>query len=174
MRAATAQGLALAFVALVIVAPPARGQATPDGPPTEVTPQGAPPASQPPPPPATVPAPPLASSESPAPSASDTGQWVYTSQYGWVWMAYGDQYVYTPADETSDPYEYVYYPAQGWVWLVAPWVWGVGPLPWFGSVGPWHYHWYRGPAYHPRSAARPLFRGGVRHSSGTAHGGGRH
>src|SRR5437870_4409488 len=28
-----------------------------------------------------------------SPPPQQTGQWVYTSQYGWVWMPYGRQYV---------------------------------------------------------------------------------
>jgi hypothetical protein len=68
------------------------------------------------------------------------GQWIYTRQYGWVWMPYGDQYVRAGADSTA--YSYVYYPSSGWVWLSTPWVYGTGPRPYFGHRGYAHYRWY--------------------------------
>lgn len=76
------------------------------------------------------------------------GQWVFTSQYGWVYMPYGEQYVYT---HRTSPYAYVYYPTLGWRWLAAPWVIGSGPYPHFGTHGPFAYAWYRGlhQARHP-------------------------
>src|SRR5437868_2252997 len=73
---------------------------------------------QPPPPPVQVqeaPAP-------PAPQASwvrayPTGQWVYTSDYGWVWV---------PARSVTTvvegvPYAELYTPTYGWTWYVSPW-----------------------------------------------------
>ena len=77
----------------------------------------------------------------PAQPAS-AGQWVYTQQYGWVWMPYGDAYSYVPPDGEGEPYEYVYYPAYGWTWVVAPWIWGFGPWPYFGVFGPAHFGWF--------------------------------
>lgn len=76
------------------------------------------------------------------------GQWVYTSQYGWIYMPYGDQYVYSHA---ASPYAYAYYPAFGWRWVAAPWIIGSGPYPYFGTHGPFAYGWYRGLAHagHP-------------------------
>ena len=71
------------------------------------------------------------------------GQWVYTSQYGWVFMPYGAQYSYDSAEADRYPYSYVYYPGFGWVWIAAPWVWGQGPYPYFGGSGPWRYRWYQ-------------------------------
>jgi hypothetical protein len=41
--------------------------------------------------------------------AVPAGQWVYTQQYGWVWMPYGDAYSYVPPDGQGQPYEYVVY-----------------------------------------------------------------
>src|SRR5690242_3218562 len=73
-----------------------------------------------------------------APSTS--GQWVYTSQYGWVWMPYGSAYTYLPASAYPDMY--VYAPAFGWRWVVAPWVWGIGPHPYFGVYGWNRFAWY--------------------------------
>jgi hypothetical protein len=73
----------------------------------------------------------------PAPAG---GQWVYTSQYGWVWMPYGSAYTYVPAGAYPDMY--VYYPSYGWRWVVAPWVWGIGPRPYFGLYGWARYGWY--------------------------------
>jgi hypothetical protein len=84
----------------------------------------------------------------PATQAATAGQWVYTEQYGWIWMPYGTQYTYEGgSDNVAQPYSYAYYPAYGWMWLAAPWVWGWGGYPYFGVVGPWHYPWYRG-LYH--------------------------
>ncbi len=70
------------------------------------------------------------------------GQWVYTAQYGWVWMPYASAYTYVPPDGYGEPYMYVYHPYYGWNWLGAPWVWGWGPWPVFGVAGPGFYAWY--------------------------------
>ena len=95
-------------------------------------------------PPAQAPAPPFAdeprtAQRSPVPP----GQWVYTQQYGWIWMPYADEYTWVPPDGYGEPYAYVYYPVAGWTWIVAPWVWGVGPWPHFGFRGPVSFAWYR-------------------------------
>ncbi len=74
-------------------------------------------------------------------AAPASGQWVYTSQYGWVWMPYGDTYTYLPTDGGA-PDMYVYYPSVGWCWVVAPWIWGWGAAPYFGIYGTGHYGWY--------------------------------
>jgi hypothetical protein len=73
--------------------------------------------------------------------AAPSGQWVYTSQYGWVWMPYGTSYTYLPTNGGT-PNMYVYYPAVGWSWVIAPWVWGWGAMPWFGYAGWSGYPWY--------------------------------
>src|SRR5262245_30590793 len=67
------------------------------------------PTKEPPPPPANTPPPPT------------EGQWVYTEQYGWVWMPYGSEYTYEPSSNDAVPYGYVYTPTYGWSWLEAPW-----------------------------------------------------
>jgi len=36
------------------------------------------------------------------------GQWVYTEQYGWIWMPYGNQYTYEGTAYDTTPYSYVY------------------------------------------------------------------
>ncbi|HQR29455.1 MAG TPA: hypothetical protein PLL32_03530, partial [Anaeromyxobacteraceae bacterium] len=69
------------------------------------------------------------------------GQWVFTSQYGWVWMPYGTSFTYLPASGAT-PNMFVYYPAVGWSWVIAPWVWGWGPRPWFGWAGWAGYPWW--------------------------------
>jgi uncharacterized membrane protein YgcG len=74
-------------------------------------------------------------------STTPAGQWVYTSQYGWVWMPYGNSYTYLPTSGSA-PNMYVYYPAVGWSWVIAPWVWGWGAMPWFGYAGYGGYPWY--------------------------------
>jgi hypothetical protein len=83
------------------------------------------------------PQPPPSVSVAPGPAS---GQWVYTSQYGWVWMPYGSAYTYAPAGAYPDMY--VYFPSYGWRWVVAPWVWGIGPRPYFGVYGWARYGWY--------------------------------
>ncbi len=125
-----------------------------------------PPAEAPPAPPAEPPAPPsvMQSPEANTPQpqgqqATGQGQWVFTSQYGWLWMPYGAQYTYEPPAVQGSyvyPYSYVYYPSYGWAWLYSPWVWGWGPSPFFGYYGPRHFVWYRGPGFYPRGwVARP-------------------
>jgi len=85
------------------------------------------------------------------------GQWVFTAQYGWLWMPYAIQYVHEPSLDSAHPQAFVYHPTYGWTWVPAPWVWGWGVVPFYGSQGPWHFAWYRGPTYiHPRSG---LYRG---------------
>ncbi len=93
-----------------------------------VAPPGPPPAGAPPPPPG---------------SGLPDGQWVYTQQYGWIWMTTGDQYTYVPPDGTGEPLEYVYYGPAGWTWIAAPWVWGYGPRPYWGRTRPDRFAWYR-------------------------------
>jgi hypothetical protein len=86
------------------------------------------------------------------------GQWVYTQQYGWIWMPYGDAFTYVPPSGYGEPLEYVFYPTFGWSWVVAPWIWGSGPWPYFGTFGPrrfaWYGHgWWRSPSrWHYRPA----------------------
>ena len=129
------------------------------GTPLSVQPSGSAPMQMPPPPPAQPPALPVEQEQvqqMPAPVPAQplaqqqdaAGQWVYTPQYGWLWMPYGTQYTYEGAgDNQSQPYSYVYYPTYGWTWLAAPWVWGWGAYPYFGVAGPWNFGWYRG-LYH--------------------------
>lgn len=156
------------------------GQATEE---PAAQPPTAAPAETPPAPPAELPQPPLQQFEQAAPAPTETapqtyeaapqpmpqaaepapaqGQWVYTQQYGWVWMPYGSQYTYTPTQTGVYPSEYVYYPSYGWTWVVAPWVFGWGTTPYFGVYGASHFGWYhhatfggwRG-GYHPAYGAR--------------------
>jgi len=79
-----------------------------------------------------------------SPAPQRTGQWVYTSQYGWVWMPYGRQYVDEGTYGADSPYQYVYCVGLGWSWFAAPWLWGWGAYPYFGVWGPHHFGWYRG------------------------------
>ncbi len=108
--------------------------------PQPVQPPSPAPTNLPPPPSAELPAPPSNEPEA-SEQVAPTGQWVYTDQYGWVWMPYGDAYSYVPSNG-AEPDMYVYYPSVGWCWVVAPWLWGFGPLPFFGIYGPWHFGWY--------------------------------
>src|SRR5512137_1597510 len=123
--AAPAVLTAVAALAAVVLAFMPSSAAPDDAPTLAVQPSSPAPGFQPPPPGAYEPAPAVQG----APEADGngvSGQWVYTSQYGWVWMPHGDAYVNVPA--TGDaPNMYVYYPSVGWAWVVAPWVWGWGP-----------------------------------------------
>lgn len=112
-------------------------QAAPAQPPPSAEP-GAPPTSR-------APSPPFADEprRTAAVAQAPPGQWIYTQQYGWVWMPYADDYTYVPPDGYGEPYAYVYYPAFGWTWITAPWVWGFGPWPYFGAHGPVFFAWYR-------------------------------
>src|SRR5512140_1385165 len=89
------------------------------GPPTPDQGQGSttvssdPPSQTPPPAPAEIPAAPR---NQPQAAGVPPGQWVYTDQYGWVWMPYGDAYTSVPADGYGEPYMYLYEPAYGWTW----------------------------------------------------------
>jgi hypothetical protein len=73
--------------------------------------------------------------------AAPAGQWVFTSQYGWVWMPHGNSFTFLPANGAT-PNMFVFYPAVGWSWVVAPWVWGWGAMPWFGFAGWGGYPWW--------------------------------
>jgi hypothetical protein len=74
----------------------------------------------------------------PAPPA---GQWVYTQQYGWIWMPYGSAYTYV-APGYDYPYQYAWQVGIGWTWFAAPWVVGWGPWPFFGVAGAVGFAWY--------------------------------
>ncbi|GEJ56536.1 hypothetical protein [Anaeromyxobacter diazotrophicus] len=149
-------------LALLLAAAPALGLTQPADPgapppaPAPAPPEGAPPAAQPatpqppapPPPPAQVTSPPEVApppAAAPQPAAGPPGQWVYTDQYGWLWMPYGRAYTYIPGDPQVFPDAYVYYPAYGWRWVVAPWIYGYGPAPYWGALGPRPFVWYSRP-----------------------------
>jgi hypothetical protein len=85
------------------------------------------------------PAPPSGNVYAQQPPAPPAGQWVYTPQYGWVWMPYGQQYV-----DAYSPRQYVYSVRFGWSWVAAPWLVGPGVHLWFGRLGPSRFGWYRG------------------------------
>ena len=106
----------------------------------------------------------------PAPAATlvapaPAGQWVYTTQYGWIWTPYSADYTYAPSADVA--YTYAYYPRFGWRWIASPWVLGIGPSPRWGRLGPVHFAWYG----HPRTyvvahggwRARPVYRAPAPH-----------
>ncbi len=138
-------------------APPSDLQPPPEPPP----PPGAPAAQSAPPPVANLPTPPAAT---PEPVAGAAGQWVYTNQYGWLWIPYAREYTFIPSDAQVFPDQYVYYPAYGWRWVVAPWVYGYGPAPYWGALGPRFFLWY----------SRPWFRVGGYWGWGGYHGWGQY
>jgi len=61
------------------------------------------------------------------------GQWVYTSDYGWVWIPAGA----TSSEADGLPYAYLYTPHIGWTWYLSPWGWGAY------SFGLWVTHPWR-------------------------------
>jgi len=93
----------------------------------------------------------------PATSSATTratdGQWVFTQQYGWVWIPYDRSYTYIGPEDY--PYSYIYYPTVGWCWLYSPWIYGWGPGPYWGPYGRVHFAWYARPWF-----SRPIYRGG--------------
>jgi hypothetical protein len=105
-----------------------------------VQPPGPPPGSLPPPPPN------LAS--------RPEGQWVFTQQYGWIWMPHGDAFTWVPPGATGEPLEFVFHGSYGWTWVAAPWVWGAGPSPWFGRPGPRPYAWFQRGTHRPPQRGR--------------------
>ncbi len=160
------------FALLLSLLTPAAALGAEPSSPAQPAPQAeAPPdASVPPPPEAQPPAPPAQAEASPpiqAPPAraAPDGQWVYTAQYGWVWMPYDRGYVRAPPD--GEPYMFVYGPTLGWTWVAAPWVWGWGPVPRFGVWSGVGFFWWGhgwGPGWH---AWRPLaFRHGYPYRCG--------
>jgi hypothetical protein len=161
--------LAVPIAIGLLSATPAFGQANPQ-------PPSSPPAAQPPEPPSDIPSAPQVRSQQEEQDAAPEqatagedsdpahGQWVYTQQYGWVWMPYGSQYTYTPTETGASPYEYVYYPSYGWTWLAAPWVFGFGASPFFGALGPRNFVWYNHAFYGGvfRPGFRPIYGNGYR------------
>jgi hypothetical protein len=129
------------FIVVVLLLSPslARAMDGNEAPPAAAQPTAPEPTLAPPAPPE-MPAPP-AEQQALTQEAPASGQWVYTGQYGWVWMPYGDSYTYQPTDGGA-PDMYVYYPTVGWCWVVAPWVWGWGAQPYFGIYGTGRFGWY--------------------------------
>jgi len=129
------------------------------------------PAETPPAPPATPPAPPneLLNSDDMGQVQADEGQWVYTAQYGWVWMPYGDAYTQVSPDGTVAT-TYVYEPDVGWLWVLAPWVLGWGPVPYWGVPGVIHLGWHAHPWFHRGAYWGRSYYGGHR-IPGSRHGG---
>src|SRR5262245_53392085 len=107
----------LALVAGLAVAPAGAQSEDQASEPVPAEPSSPAPSNVPPPPPTETPGPPT-NQPPPAVHAAPQGQWVYTEQYGWVWMPYGNSYTYVPTDGSA-PNMYVYYPAVGWSWVVA-------------------------------------------------------
>ncbi|HXN33691.1 MAG TPA: hypothetical protein VN894_17600, partial [Polyangiaceae bacterium] len=125
--------------------PAAEAQPQPPPPPSAEPPQQSP---APPPAAQTQPQPPPSSQAEPpqyppAPQVTEQmaarGEWVYTAQYGWIWVPYGSAAMTVGAD----PYVYLFAPSYGWRWFVSPW--GLGPFR-YGAWG-WGPRW--GPRYAP-------------------------
>jgi uncharacterized membrane protein YgcG len=123
--------------------------------------------------------------ETPAPAqaapAPATGQWVWSEEYGWIWVPNGA----TTYAVGGDPYVYIYTPVYGWTWYASPWGWG----PYYYGVWahrPWGWRyaphvWYGrgwmaprfGAYYHGRVGGHwGGYRGGYGGYHGGFHGGG--
>jgi len=146
MKRITRSTLLVAALATVLGSSGSWAQMPPPPPPTPPVP------GTPPPPP---PVPPNAMEQ--AQPTLPPGQWVYTAQYGWVWMPYGTNFTWI--SPPGEPYMFVY-GGWGWGWLPAPWLLGAGPALYFGVGGHEHEHytWYGHPEYwhgHPHQPAPP-------------------
>lgn len=133
---------------------------------------GAPPAEELPPPeygPSDSPGTPLTAAPPKAPPVD--GQWVYTNQYGWVWMPYAESYTYVPSD--GYPVMYVYGSTFGWRWVAAPWVFDYGPTPYWGTRGRASFVWYSHPWFTHRAYVGPRYYYGARYYHGGSRRGGR-
>jgi len=90
------------------------------------------------PPPQAAPSPAPQGEAAPPPSqwvvSAANGQWVFTSDYGWIWVPAGA----STRIVGGVPYSYLYTPASGWTWYVSPW----GP-------GRYHYGVWVRHAWHP-------------------------
>ena len=147
------------FLFSLVLAVPALAQTEPPPPPPDdAQPPAPPPETQPPPPPPPaaptaqpIEPPQVTANAAPAPS-NVPGEWVYTAQYGWVWMPYDQQYTHV-IDTSGVAYMFVFYQPFGWRWVLAPWVFGLGPRPHFVH-GPGHFAWYA----HPWFRGHPLVR----------------
>jgi hypothetical protein len=81
--------------------------------------------------------------------ASGQGQWVWTTDYGWVWVPAEAM----PYEVRGEPYVYLYRPTLGWTWFASPWGWD-GPIGGWGYARPW-YGSYWGPRYHAYDVYAP-------------------
>jgi hypothetical protein len=124
-----------------VQAPPSPPSAPPSAPPPQqAQPQPAQPAPQGQQAPDGQPQPPQVvyqqEQEAPPPASQwvysyPSGQWVFTSEYGWIWVPAGS----TTTPEEGVPYTYLYTPTYGWNWYISPW-----------GVGAYHYGlWVRHP-----------------------------
>jgi hypothetical protein len=92
----------------------------------------------------------LAPVEAPPPYAqglaSTQGQWVWSDQYGWMWVPAEA----TPLEVQGEPYVYLYTRSYGWTWFDSPWGW-------YGPAGGWGARAYR---FAPRATniAPPAYR----------------
>jgi hypothetical protein len=92
-------------------------------------------------------------------STYSTGQWVYTDDYGWIWVPNGT------ASFAADgvPYDYLYTPAYGWNWYLSPW--GFGPY----AYGRWVLHAWRPVGFRGSWVAHPSARLGAIHRVPAGH-----
>jgi hypothetical protein len=77
--------------------------------------------------------------------AAAGGSWVYTLEYGRIWVPYANEHTYGGMAAAASPYWYSYRPLYERLWLAEPWLWSLDVQPDFGPLGPSGLEWYRGP-----------------------------
>lgn len=85
------------------------------------------------------------------------GQWVYTTEYGWLGVSDNT----TTVAFEGVPYVYLYTPAWGWTWYVSPW----GPGPYY--YGSWVRHVWHPAGWHHGFIAHPRARRAMPHHANT-------
>lgn len=158
----------LSALALLASSLPAMAQEGAPAPPPPMAAAPEPPAETPPPPSDAPVYDPNATPEAAPPPAEWTrdypgGRWVYTIDYGWIWIPTQAQSVTV---ETV-PYAYLYTPTYGWTWYVSPWGFGAYTFgPWVRHVwrpAGWHHGWVAHPrviVHVQRAHAMPMHGGG--------------
>jgi hypothetical protein len=86
------------------------------------------------------------------------GRWVWTEEYGWIWVPAGA----TTHPVGGEPYVYIYTPLYGWTWYASPWGWGPyyygvwAHRPWAWRYAPhvWYGRGWVAPRFHAYYGAR--------------------
>ena len=71
-------------------------------------------------------------------TAVPKGDWVMTSQYGWLYLPFSKRYASVVGESG---WLYAFGPLRGWHWLEAPWLLGKGPAPRFNMANEERFAW---------------------------------